>query len=417
MYNRLLRYFEQKTHLSIRQHSIGTLWLFSGQILGSIASLTLTVLMANTLSEEQFGTYKYLLTILGVIGIVSLTGLITSSTRAVAQGFEGSVKRSIVIALRHSWIMLVVGGIISGYYLIQGNLTIGLGVLVATLASPFLTSLPLYLAIVNGRHDHKTFSLLNIAINIIPVIVTSGGLFFSKNILLLFLLFIGSQLLLHLALYKFVYYKYKPNTKDDPTSHHYGKHLSAMNILGGISYQLDKLVVWHFLGPAQLALYTLAIAPAQQLRYLNKIITTISLPRFSKQPLSKLKRYMLPKLLVIFAGSIILVAGYLFIAPFIFNYFVPEYTDAIIYSQIFSVIILFFPASLLQEALKAQAQQKALYVVQTIIPSTKIALLLVLTPVWGIYGVLASMFVCETIRLFIVSWYFYHPRTSAEHTS
>jgi O-antigen/teichoic acid export membrane protein len=410
MFSKIINSLEQKSKISIRTHIPSTAWLFVGQFISAIGSLALTVLMANLLTEEAFGTYKYLLTIFGFISILSLTGLITSATRAVAQGYEGEVVASTITALKYSGGMIVLGGGISAYYLLQGNLVLGLGSLVATLAAPLVNALPLYAAIVNGRHDHKVYSILGILINVVPVICTLGVLYITQNILFLFATFILSQVALHAALYVYVRYTYAPNTRRDHKATSYGKHLSLMNILGGISYQLDKLLVWHFLGPVQLAVYTIALAPAQQLRYLNKIITTITLPRFSKHSILNLQQTMLPKMLTLLVFSIFIVIGYILIAPFLFQYFVPTYTNAIIYSQVFALIILFFPAGLLQEALKAQAEQKALYVIQTVIPGMKIILLSILTPLLGIYGVLLSMFICEAVRLLIALWYFYKPR-------
>jgi O-antigen/teichoic acid export membrane protein len=118
---------------------------------------------------------------------------------------------------------------------------------------------------------------------------------------------------------------------------------------------------------------------------------------------------MMPKLFALFLISAGIVLGYTVIAPYLFTYFVPTYTEAIIYSQVFAFLILFFPAGLLQEAIKAHADTKALYIIQTVIPSLKIILLLVLTPLFGIFGVLAAMFICEITRLIIALWYFYRP--------
>ncbi|MFM2339802.1 MAG: hypothetical protein RLZZ360_438 [Candidatus Parcubacteria bacterium] len=409
MWSSFISAIEQRSRLSLRSHLPSTLWLFGGQIIGSVGSLVLTVLLANYLTENDFGTYKYLLTIFGFISVIALTGFATSITRSVAHGFEGELKAGIKTSLRYSVGMIALGLVISGYYVWQGNLIIGLGSLVATLTAPLLNALPLYTALINGRHDHKNYSIVGVLINVVPVLASLVALYFTTAILALFTVYMVSQVVLHIVLYYVVIYHYQPNDKRDHHSTSYGKHLSLMNILGGISYQLDKVVIWHVLGPVQLAVYTIAIAPAQQLRYLNKILTTITLPRFSQRTLAHLQATMIPKLLALLVVSAGIVLGYVLIAPYLFTYFVPTYTEAIIYSQVFAFLILFFPAGLLQEAIKAHADTKALYIIQTVIPSLKIILLLVLTPLFGIFGVLAAMFICEITRLVIVLWYFYRP--------
>ncbi|MFN3692513.1 MAG: oligosaccharide flippase family protein [Candidatus Paceibacteria bacterium] len=409
MWSRVISAIERRSRLSLRTHLPSTLWLFGGQMIGSVGSLVLTVLLANSLSENDFGTYKYLLTIFGFISVIALTGFATSVTRSVARGYEGELQAGIKTSLRYSFGMVALGLGISGYYLWQGNLVIGLGSLVATLTAPLINALPLYTALINGRHDHKNYSIVGILINVVPVLASLITLYFTTAILTLFAVYMVSQVVLHIVLYYVVTNHYKPNNKRDHQSTTYGKHLSLMNILGGVSYQLDKVVIWHVLGPVQLAIYTIAIAPAQQLRYLNKILTTITLPRFSQRSLTHLQSTMMPKLLALLIVSIGIVLAYVAVAPFLFSYFVPGYTEAIIYSQVFAFLILFFPAGLLQEAIKAHADTKALYIIQTVIPGLKIILLLVLTPLFGIFGVLAAMFICEITRLFIVLWYFYRP--------
>lgn len=409
MWSSVITTLERRSRLSLRSHLPSTLWLFGGQMIGSVGSLVLTVLLANSLSENDFGTYKYLLTIFGFISVIALTGFTTSVTRSVAHGFEGELKAGIKTSLRYSIGMIALGLSISGYYLWQGNLIIGLGSLVATLAAPLVNALPLYTALINGRHDHKNYSIVGILINVVPVLTSLIALYFTTAILTLFAVYMVSQVVLHVVLYFVVTNHYQPNNKRDHRSTTYGKHLSLMNVLGGISYQLDKVVIWHVLGPVQLAVYTIAIAPAQQLRYLNKVLTTITLPRFSQRSLAHLQATMIPKLLALFLASAGIVFVYVLVAPFLFTIFVPTYTEAIIYSQVFAFLILFFPAGLLQEAIKAHADTKALYIIQTVIPALKIALLLILTPLFGIFGVLAAMFICEVTRLLIVLWYFYRP--------
>ncbi len=409
MWSSIISSIERRSRLSLRTHLPSTLWLFGGQMIGSVGSLVLTVLLANSLSENDFGTYKYLLTIFGFISVIALTGFTTSVTRSVAHGYEGELAVGIKTSLRYSLGMIALGLTISVYYLWQGNLIIGLGSLVATLTAPLVNALPLYTALINGRHDHKNYSIVGILINVVPVLASLVALYFTTAILTLFTVYMVSQVVLHIVLYHVVTNHYKPNDKRDHRSTTYGKHLSLMNVLGGISYQLDKVVIWHVLGPVQLAIYTIAIAPAQQLRYLNKILTTITLPRFSQRSLAHLQATMLPKLFTLLLASTGIVIAYVLVAPFLFTYFVPTYTEAIIYSQVFAFLILFFPAGLLQEAIKAHADTKALYIIQTVIPALKIVLLLVLTPLLGIFGVLGAMFICELTRLVIVLWYFHPP--------
>lgn len=117
---------------------------------------------------------------------------------------------------------------------------------------------------------------------------------------------------------------------------------------------------------------------------------------------------MIPKLLALLLVSAGIVLGYILIAPFLFTYCSYLHGSHYLLTSV-RFLILFFPAGLLQEAIKAHADTKALYIIQTVIPALKIVLLLVLTPLFGIFGLLGAMFICEITRLIIVLWYFYRP--------
>ena len=132
----------------------------------------------------------------------------------------------------------------------------------------------------------------------------------------------------------------------------------------------------------------------------------MSLPRFSQRAVGTLQKNMARKALLLLGLTSIVVVLYILSAPFIYALFFPKYIDAVIYSQVFSLIMLFFPSVLFQQALIAHMQKKQLYILQTFIPILKILLLLFLLPLFGIWGALASMFCTETLRLVLVIYFF-----------
>ena len=63
----------------------------------------------------------------------------------------------------------------------------------------------------------------------------------------------------------------------------YGNHLTAMSIPGTISSQLDALLVYHFVGPAALAVYTFATLLPEKFSGGIQFISNIALPKFSEK--------------------------------------------------------------------------------------------------------------------------------------
>ena len=88
---RLLRRSERHTKTDMVYLASGGFWLTVGQIISSAATFGLAIAFANLLPKETYGTYKFVLSIAGILTIFTLPGMVTSLTQAVARNFEGSV--------------------------------------------------------------------------------------------------------------------------------------------------------------------------------------------------------------------------------------------------------------------------------------------------------------------------------------
>lgn len=408
----LIQKSEQYTKTDTQSLAKNGFWLTLGQGIGTVSGLAVTVVLANLLTPEALGSYKYILSIYGLVTVFSLSGMATALTRATAQGKEGTLQYTTLLSLRWGLVMSALAILAGGYYLYRGNLVLGWSLTLIALFAPLFQSLGLYAAFVNGKKDYRTYSLFSISYNTIPPLILIATAFVTQEVLPLVAAFLAGGTLIQGIHYYLTIRKYKPNNSIDKATVGYGKHLSLMNIIGGISFQLDKILIWSFLGAAPLAMYTIATAPPQQLRYLNKILGTIALPKFSNRNIKELQATMKHKATILLTASILIVITYWFAAPYLYQFLFPKYLDAIFYSQVFSLIILFFPAVLFQEALNAHMRKKELYVIQTAIPILKIASLFILLPPFGIWGVFASMFIAETTRMILVTKFFYSIKTS-----
>lgn len=382
-------------------------WLFSTQVFASAAGFLLTVALANVLTETDFGIYKYLMTLAGVVAILSLSGLGASTTRAVAQGYEGELKHATALNLRWSGGMITLALGMALYYLYMGNETLGYGALVLAVATPLYLAFSLFSAYLNGKEHYRALSITGVIYTIVPPLATVATLFlFSQDILTLFLVYMIAQALTAISMYYTIMFLYRPHETRSPDGLSYGKHLSLMNILGALSFQMDKLLTWHFLGPVQLAAYAVVTAPPQQLRYFNKIINAISVPKYSTQSMQLIRGGIFRKAIVLWLFGLALIIPYWLLAPTLFSYVFPKYTEYVLYSQVFSLVMLFFPVILLQGVLTAKKQTRALYWIQTLVPMSKIALLFLTLPFFGLWGVFVTLLTVEVFRLLLAGWFF-----------
>jgi O-antigen/teichoic acid export membrane protein len=136
-------------------------------------------------------------------------------------------------------------------------------------------------------------------------------------------------------------------------------------------------------------------------------LTKLAFPKISEKKDDKNFKKSLPKkLLKFFLVLIPIVAIYILIAPKFYQLLFPQYTDAIIYSQVFALSLLLFPKRLLGQFLTAQNEKKKLYILSTSANLTKIILLFILLPIYGIWGGIISLIAMEVISLGIVSYFF-----------
>ena len=408
----LISTINRRARTDLRPILAGLTWLFSGQVAVAIAGFLSTVLLARVLTEESFGTYKYLLTLLGMVGVLSLAGLKSATVRAVAQGYEGDLYRTVKLILRWSGGMIVSAAAIASYYWYMGNDLLAVAGLVMLIAVPLTTAFTTCFQYLNGKQLYRKFALARTIHLATPPAATLVALLFTKDILILFMSFVGGQILTAVGLFLYVIRAHPPNSNQSPDTVRYGTHLSFMNILGNLSFQLDKFLAWHLLGPAQLAAYAIATAIPQQLRVFNKIINGVVMPRFSRHSTYSIKTTIVYKMLLLEVFALLIVIPYWLAAPPLFEFVFPKYEEYVIYSQVFSLVLLLFPAALIKGALHAHAKTKELYLLNTGIPILKISLLFTLIPLLGLWGLIGTALLLETMSFALSLWLFYRTAPS-----
>ena len=411
----LLRWSERYTKTDMLYLAKGGFWITFGRVIGAGSGFLLTLLLANTISKEALGNYKFIQSFTGIITAFSLSGLGTAIIQSVARGNEGVVRDGFKTFLSWSVIMTAIAWASALYYFLNGNVTLGLSLLIVGVAVPLAQAGGFFDPFLIGKKEFKVETIFGVITTVTPLLVTGLVSLYTDSTPLLVLAFFGTGAIVGMLLYQITLKRYNPPLHGtEPEALTYGKHLSIMNIFGTISSQLDRLLVFHYLGAVQMALYAIALAAPQQLRFGSKLLATMALPKFSGTNPTEIYKTLPRKALIVFCVSLLIVGLYVLIAPLFFKLFFPQYIDAVRYSQVFSLVILFFPAALFQQFLIGQMHKKWLYVLQTGVPLVKILLLFILLPLYGIYGALISILGMETVRMVAILVIFY--RLSYLHT-
>jgi len=394
----LLRWSEKYTKTDMLYLTKGGFWLTFGQVVVALAGLALATGFANLIPKEIYGNYKFILSIAAIIGAFTLTGMVTAITQSVARGFEGALKEGFKTQLKWSSFMVLIAFGVALYYFINGNNTLAIALLIVGAFSPLLISSTLYGAFLTGKKEFRTNTTYNILRTITPIAILLTTLFFTQNVLLLVFVYFLSNTATTLFFYLRTLEKYKPSHKVDQTSTNYSKHLSLMNLLSIAGNHADKILIFHYLGAVQLAIYAFALMIPTQLNGLIKNVSTLAFPKFSEQKREDVEKALYGKTIKIVIASLFITIAYIVVAPFLFSFLFPQYIDSIFYSQIFSLnIILTASALAIGTFFRSHKLLKESYITNIANNATRIVLMFILITRYEVLGIILAILISRFI--------------------
>lgn len=406
----LLRWSEKYTKTDMLYLTQSGFWSSLGQVVAVCSALALSVAFANLLPPEVFGQYRYILSAAGIIGAFALTGMNTAMVQAVARGYEGALRAGFSQSMRWSigTVILALGG--GAYYYLKGNSLLALAFLPIAIATPIILSSSLYQGFLNGKKDFRRLTLSLVIYKIVQLSAIIFTIVITHNPILLVAVYFALEAGVSYALYLFTIHVYTPGPRNDPDILSYSKHLSVMNGVKLIAAHIDKVLVFQGLGAVQLAIYSFALAPVTQLKGLNQTIAGIAFPKMSERSYAELQQTLPRKVFLLMLIMACLSVLYIVAAPYIFKFVFPQYVESIPYTQVLALTLIFAPQVLFSRALMAHKKNKRLYVVQVGVPSINILSLIILLPLYGIWGTIFSALLTSVVAT-VLSLYLFLKQT------
>lgn len=384
----------------------GGAWITVGQIIVSAASFLLAAVMANFLPQATYGTYKYVLSIVGLLAIATMPELNSAIAQAVAAGHEGSFKPAVKIRMRWGTIGSAISVAISGYYFWQGDDVLKIAFLMIAVFLPLMEPLTMYFSFLQGKKLFKESSLYNAAVQLISVATMIVTIHFSKNILIILLAYFFSLTLSRLLFYEITLAKFPPNDQHDHDTMRYGRHLNLISIGEIVVDQLDKILLWHTLGAQAVAIYFFSTMPIDQFRNLLSFMKAIAFPKLTAQDPETLKKTLPIKMLKLSAIISIPVLIYILLAPYLFDIVFPQYRESVIYSQIAALSLLFYAKKFMGMSLLAKKQIRSMYTSSVSVSVFNILAFLLLIPRFGIMGAILADLATHIFNTFLLFYLF-----------
>ena len=394
-----LHWTEKYTKTNMVYLVSGLSWSLIGQISASIIALSLGIIMAKYVPKDVYGTYKFIIATIAILSTFSLSGLNSAVFQSVANGYRSSVTFGFKENLKWSTGIFLGAFVIAIYYFLNGNITFAIGILLGGCASPFLVGYNLYLSLLTGVKDFRLATIYGeFWTNFIPAVSVALVAYFDPEpLLLIFAYFISNVTITAYAYYKSLQKYSDTEKKYDPALLNYSKHLSFMNILTGFAGNIDQILLFHYVGAIELAIYNFATAIPDQMKGPLKIFDTMVQTKFKDRSDREISFGMKNKIISILIVSFFAMLFYIIAAPLIFKFVFPNYTDAITYSQIYAISLLSFFGSPAGSYLSIKKKIKEQYIY-----SISISLLQILAFAVGvIYGGLMGLIIARVVVRFL----------------
>jgi O-antigen/teichoic acid export membrane protein len=334
-------------------------WTMTSQIFIVLVNLATVYVLANLLSVNDYGQFKLITTWLGIAVGVGYTGYNYTLPQQISKNQKYNLYEVFQKTFLKSLPTFFGLFIISIYYLYNQNFNLGFGFFFGAFLAPILCVSTIVNLYYMGHRNFKMFALAQNFVDTIQLVAIALLAYFSSNfVFIISAYFIATIFANILIVLKSLYddKKHKSSEKflsklsevqdlvETVSDTKIRSKLNISAIIFGFVTQIDKLLIFHFIGAAPLAVYSIVTAISDQARTPSKAIAAAIFPRMSEKTFTKKKLYFIYFLLTLMCLFIFVILIILY--PLIFKYVFPKYVDYIYLANIASIAILFAPVNL-----------------------------------------------------------------------
>jgi O-antigen/teichoic acid export membrane protein len=407
---RIEHYIEKKFHIDAKYFIRGGFWLTVTQVTTILFGVASSVVLANHLSEHNFGTYRYLISIGVLFASFSLTGLEAAILQATAKGNLGFYLKMLPISLKYSFLASFLSLSTAVYYLFKQDYILAAGCAIISITYPFLRTHQFLPSFLQGAHLLRENMFFQSARALIISILSILVVLFSSSILLLLTTYLLAQIVINTAGFHLYVKRIKTPAISNDTEIKYlsfAKHTSLRNLIANLAHKWDSVIIFTLLGSVELATYTIASIIPEQIKATFKNIGTLLLHKYSsRDDLSSPSFHnQARKYFILFAFFLFISIIYCFAAPTLYKLLFPKYPEAVIMSQLlalsFPAAISIIPSNLLQLRI-AEVRLYRLHIEGSIL---NIIFTTMLTLHYGLLGAVSAKIISRYTILFLAIYH------------
>ncbi len=406
---RLLRWSERRANLDLVYFASGSFWQTFGQAGSSVLALGLVLVFANFLPKETYGTYRYLISLAGILNIFTLSGMSQAVAQAVARGHEGALRTAVRYQIKWNLILMFSSWALGAYYLWHANVAYGAALLVLSLCIPLTNAFNTYGPYLAAKRQFRLNNVFSVLSTLIYTLGMLAAIFWSGQVIWLVVAYALTTLAANALFYYLTLRIFRPPVEPAPEVLKYGRTLTYIGFMAPVVGQLDSILLNHFWGPAQLAVYSIAMAiPNRGVPFIKDWID-LGFPKMARKTPEQINKTFYQRIGQGLLFGLLLAVAYALIAPLFFKYLMPQYLDAVFYSQLLGInFITAMPNRYISTLLSAQKMPKRIFANNLILNVIRIISYVVLGVWGGILGLVVAQVFNSSLGLLIniATWRF-----------
>lgn len=363
----------------------GTL-LSSTQLTSAVFGFFLTFAFARYLPQDIFGTYKYILATYALLVITSLPGLDTAVLETLSKGNQGAFIHAIKTKFIYGFIGTFLSVLYGFYYLFTGNTQLFWLFCLVGIFLPFIECLSLYTSVLNAQKRFGFWTITEIANQAFSTLGLFVTIYFTDNIFIIICAYFLPYIFVRgvSTLYALKYFI--ENKNYDPAYLTYGKAMTWYQIITRGIASLDQMVLFHFMGPAQVAIFSIANSIPTRFQSVLRITGTLAFPKYANKSEQEIAHTLPRKMFLFGTGIFLSCVFYFLIAPEFFKLFFPKYLESVSYSKILIFFVLSGMTYPFGAYLNAHKKITENYLFAILSFSVKVLCLVILVPLYGVWG-------------------------------
>lgn len=237
----------------------------------------------RALSQEEFGEYNFIISVVGILTVFALKGLDNAVMQSVARGAPGTFRKSVPLALLASLIGLVVLAGISVWFWLSARSDLALGFAMAACLFPFARALEQWKSIKVGHEKFPGLvKLESVALICMHAAIIASAIFYPGQYILPLAFVFAVPAVQNIVMTSVELRRIPTVAPDEPDSVRYGIKTSLYSSLGLASQHADRLLLFFLLSPSALALFVAASQVSDLVYNVIQDMAAVLAPRFAK---------------------------------------------------------------------------------------------------------------------------------------